>query len=138
MGAQPSRIQAGGAHIGLARPLLPAAIVQAQQGLAKLATQAPALAPTGRRRDIDAHVVAVQVVAQHGGDVLQPHRLVIGPAVIAPAHPALADLKFGLREKPVQGIAGAGAAQALSGQAPLALGIAAHFHLQTLQVHLLE
>ena len=136
--AQPRRVQARCVHIDLARPLLPAPVVQAQQGLSKLPAQAQPLAPARRRRGVHAHVVAVELVAQHGGDVLQPHRLWARPGIVAPAHPPLADLKLGLREKPVQGAAGSTLAQALTGHAPLALGIAAHVDLQAFQVHLLK
>ena len=137
-GAQPRRVQAGGFHIGLARPFLPATVVQAEHGLAKLPAQAEPLAPARRWRGVETQIVLVQVVAHHGGDVFQPNRLGARAGVVAPTHPALADEKFGLRKKPIQGIAVVSAAQRLPSQKPLALGIAPHLHLQALQVHLVK
>ena len=131
----------GARHFGVdqAAPMPPVAAV-AEQRLGEASARAETLAPRGRRRRVEAHLVAAQAVANddlHVGErERRPVALLVGPA----QRPAAND-ELSLPEEPVGGavvLRVVRCAEVEPGDEQVALPVAPHFELRPVDQQLLE
>ena len=121
-----------------AAPALPVAAL-GQQRLGEARAQREALAPLGRRRGIQAHLVAAQAVAHHQLHVGERQRR-RAALLVGPAQRAAADHELRLAEEPVgrRAVAAARSAQVQAGDEEMPLRIAPHLQMGVVDQQLVE
>ena len=135
------RVHIGARQAGVQRAApAPPVTTAREQRLRQPADKTEALAPVGRRRRIEAHLVLAQAVAKHQLHIAQRKRrgaaLLVEPAQRAAAHDDLV-----LLEEPVGGgaaMAAVGAAEIEAGDEDAAARVTAHIELGAVDQQLLE
>ena len=115
----------------------------AQERRAELAAQRETIAPWGRGRGVEPHVVAPMAIAQHQIDLRERQRR-RAALLVGPAHGAAADGDFLLRKQPVgraavaAAVVGRVAAERHARHEDAPARIAPHIQLRAFQIQLLE